>query len=48
VYIQRAGPRGRKYHLVIEGEGGIVTGMRNLSRHELDNLGRQYGIDPKP
>jgi hypothetical protein len=48
VYIQRAGPRGRKYHLVIEGTDGIVTGMRDLSRHELNNLGQRYGFDPNP
>lgn len=48
VYIQRAGPRGRKYNIVIVGTGGIVTGMRNLSRHELENLGRNYGFHPYP
>lgn len=48
VYIQRSGSRGRKYNIVIAGVDGIVTGMRNLSRHELDNLGRNYGFDPNP
>jgi hypothetical protein len=48
VYIQRAGGRGRKYNIVIEGTDGIVTGLRNLSRHELDNLGRNHGFDPNP
>ena len=46
VYIQRAGRRGRSYHIVIEGEGGIVSGMLNLTRHELNNLGRNYGFEP--
>jgi len=48
VYIQRTGRRGRSYHIVIEGADGIVTGMRNLTRHELNNLGRNYGFDPRP
>jgi filamentous hemagglutinin len=48
VYIQRAGPRGRKYNIVIEGDEGVVTGMRDLSKHELDNLGRRYGFNPHP
>ena len=48
VYIQRAGRRGRSYHMVIEGADGIVTGMRNLTRHELNNLGRNYGFAPYP
>lgn len=30
----------------IVGDEGIVTGMRNLSRQELDNLGRRYGFNP--
>jgi len=48
VYMQRAGRRGRSYHLVIEGTDGIVTDMRNLTRHELTNLGRNYGFAPHP
>jgi hypothetical protein len=48
VHIQRAGGRGRMYNIVIVGANGIVTGMRNLSRHELDNLGRNYGFQPHP
>ncbi|HYT93730.1 MAG TPA: hypothetical protein VEL76_33735 [Gemmataceae bacterium] len=48
VYIQRSGGRGKKYNVVIEGEEGIVTGLRNLSKHELDNLGKNYGFDPHP
>jgi hypothetical protein len=27
---------------------GIVTGMRNLTRHELNQLGRNYGFVPHP
>jgi len=48
VYIQRAGRRGRSYRMVIEGADGIVTGMLNLTRHELNNLGRNYGFAPHP
>ena len=48
VYVQRAGRRGRSYHVVIEGADGIVTGMLNLARQELNNLGRNYGVDPYP
>jgi filamentous hemagglutinin len=48
VYIQRADRRGKNYNIVIEGEDGIITGMLNLTRHELNNLGRNYGFDPHP
>ena len=48
VHIQRVGSRGKKYNLVIEGDEGIVTGLRSLSRHELENLGKNYGFDPNP
>ena len=46
VYIQRVGRRGRRYNIVIEGADGIITGMLNLTRHELNNLGQNYGFDP--
>jgi hypothetical protein len=48
VYIYRASGRGRSYDIVVEGDDGIVTGMRNLTRRELKNLGRNYGFDPNP
>jgi filamentous hemagglutinin len=48
VYIQRAGPRGRKYNVVIEGDEGIVTGLRNLGTRQLQNLGKNNGFDPNP
>ncbi|MCI0457076.1 MAG: hypothetical protein L0Z62_08860 [Gemmataceae bacterium] len=48
VHIQRVGGRGKKYNVVIEGEEGIISGLRNLSKHELDNLGKNYGFDPNP
>ncbi len=49
VYIKRLSGRGRTYDLVIEGgEGGIVTGMRNKTAHELNNLARNYGWEPWP
>jgi hypothetical protein len=40
VYIKRAG-RGR-YDVLIEGDDGIVTVMRDKSRKELDGLARNY------
>ncbi len=48
VYIQRSGVRRRLYNIVIMGDQGIVTGMRNLTRQELENLGRRYGFNPNP
>jgi filamentous hemagglutinin len=46
VYIQRTRGRTRRYNIVIEGEEGIVTAMRNLKKPELDNLGRRHGFNP--
>ena len=47
VFIQSVGKkRKRKYNIVVLGDEGIVTGMKNLSPHELRNLGRNYGYDP--
>jgi RHS repeat-associated protein len=46
VYIMRNAGRHRTFDIVIEGEGGIVTGMRNLTRHELSNLANNYGWTP--
>jgi hypothetical protein len=34
--------------MVIERADGIVTGMHNLTGHELNNLGRNYGFAPHP
>ena len=48
VYIQRVSGRKRSYNMVIEGEEGIVTGMRNLSPDELRSRGRIYGFNPNP
>ncbi len=48
VHIQRGGSRGRRYNIVIVGDEGIVTGLRNLTRHELENLGKNHGFDPNP
>jgi filamentous hemagglutinin len=44
VYIQRAGRRGRNYDIVVKGEDGIITSMLNLTRHKMNNLGRNYGF----
>jgi filamentous hemagglutinin len=46
VHIQRSGTRRKRYNIIIEGVEGIVTGLRNLSRHELENLGKNYGFEP--
>lgn len=48
VYIQRNTGRLRTYNLVILGEQGIVTGMRNLTPQELKNLEQNYGFNPNP
>lgn len=46
VYIQRTRGRGRSFHIVVESDKRIVTGLVNLTRRELTNLGRNYGFDP--
>jgi filamentous hemagglutinin len=48
VYIQRVGRRRKRYHIVIVGDIGIVTGMRNLEPRELRRLGKKYGFDSNP
>ena len=48
VYIQRTETRRRLYNIIIVGDEGIVTGMRNLTRQELENLGQRYGFNPNP
>lgn len=40
-FVKKVG-RGR-YNIVIEGEGGIVTAMKNLSKSEVNALARNYG-----
>ena len=46
VYIQRVGRRRRTYNIVIVGDRGIVTGLREINPGELRRLGRNYGFDP--
>ena len=46
VYIQRTRGRGGSFHIVVESDDRIVTGLVNLTRRELTNLGRNYGFDP--
>jgi filamentous hemagglutinin len=46
VYIQSLKSRGNRYNLIIVGEEGIVTGLRQLSRQDLNNLARNYGWEP--
>lgn len=48
VYIYKQPGRGQNYSIVIEGDDGIVTAMRDLSPKELANLGRRYGFNPNP
>ncbi len=48
VYIQRVGRRQRRYNIVIVGDRGIVTGMRNTEPRELRRLGQRYGFTPNP
>jgi len=48
VYIQKAKGSGQRYNIATVGDEGLVTAMQNLSRHELQNLGRNHGYDPSP
>ena len=48
VYIQRVGGRRRKYNIVIVGNRGIVTGLREISPGELRRLGQNHGFDSNP
>lgn len=43
VYIQKQVGRGRKYSIVVLGEEGVVTAMRDLSEKGLAGLARNYG-----
>jgi hypothetical protein len=40
-FVKRVGKN--KYDVVIRGDGGIVTTLKDQTRHELDNLARNYG-----
>jgi hypothetical protein len=46
VYIQRAGAGRRKYHIAIVSEDIIITAIRNLTPHELNNLAKNYEWTP--
>lgn len=48
VYIKRTVGRRRRYDFVIEGEKGLVTGMRGKTRHEMNNLAHNYEWEPWP
>lgn len=41
VFVKGIGPG--KYNVVVEGEGGFVTGMKNLSGEEVRALADRYG-----
>ncbi|SFD53728.1 polymorphic toxin-type HINT domain-containing protein [Pseudoalteromonas denitrificans] len=44
VFIQKIGKGGKaRYNLIVQGEAGIVTGMRNFTKKELTNMGRNQG-----
>jgi hypothetical protein len=44
VHVLRTGGRNRKFSIVIEGEQGITTAIKNLSPQELRSLSRRYGF----
>lgn len=48
-HLQRVG-RGRKarYNLIVEGDEGIVTGLRNLTKQEARNLGGNNAWESLP
>jgi hypothetical protein len=40
VFVQEVGGR---FNMVVRGESGVVTTMKNLSQRALDRLGKKYG-----
>lgn len=41
VFVQKTGAGSKaRYNLVVEGEKGIVTGMRNFTKQEVKNMAR--------
>jgi Domain of unknown function (DUF4157) len=48
VYIKKETGRGRRYSIVIVIDDTVVTGMQNLDRAELRQLGENYGFNPDP
>jgi hypothetical protein len=38
---------GEKFNMVVKGDRGVVTTMKNLSQKALDKLARNYGWQPE-
>ena len=48
-FVQKAGAGSKaRYNLVVDGEKGIVTGMRNFTRQEVKNMARNQGWEGLP
>ncbi|MEN5093703.1 hypothetical protein ABE458_23695 [Pseudomonas protegens] len=49
VFVQKVGVGSKaKYNLVVEGEEGIVTGMRNFDRFDVQKMARNQGWESFP
>ncbi len=49
VFVQKTGSGSKaRYNLVVEGERGIVTGMRNFTKQEVKNMARNQGWEDFP
>ncbi|WP_225594830.1 hemagglutinin repeat-containing protein [Pseudomonas sp. PDM22] len=49
VYVQKNGSGSKaRYNIVVEGEGGIVTGMRNFKKFEVEKMARNQGWESLP
>ena len=47
--MQKTGPASKaRYNLVVEGERGIVTGMRNFTKQEVKNMARNQEWEDFP
>jgi hypothetical protein len=44
VLVQQAGDR---YNVVVQGDRGVITNLKNISQSSLNRLVRNYGWTPK-
>lgn len=48
-FVQKMGRGGKtRFNIVVEGERGIVTGMRNFTKQEVRNMARNQGWENLP
>lgn len=49
VFVQKMGRGGKtRFNLIVKGEKGIVTGMRNFTKQEVRNMARNQGWEGLP